>query len=102
MTPARFQAIEEIYRAALDREPDHVSAFMDKACKGDQVLRRKVEALLASRQRVGNFIKDSALDLATRVIEKRQADLLVGQTFGQYRICMRIGRRGLGQIYPAP
>src|SRR5438477_279058 len=61
MTPARFQTIEEIYRAALDREPDQVSAFLDKACKGDQVLRRKVEALLASRQRVGNLIEGETL-----------------------------------------
>src|SRR5438876_1070000 len=49
MTPARFQTIEEIFRSALDQEPDQISAFLDRACRGDEVLRRKVEALLASR-----------------------------------------------------
>src|SRR5205085_11280312 len=101
MTPARFQAIEEIYRAALDREPDQVSAFLDKACKGDQVLRRKVEALLASRQRVGNFIEDSALGVATRIIENEKEDLLDVQTFGHYQISKRIGSDGLGQVHLA-
>ena len=49
MTPARFQTIEEIFLAALEQEPDQVSAFLDTACEGDAVLRREVEALLASR-----------------------------------------------------
>ena len=55
MTPARFQTIEEIFRAALDQEPDQISAFLDTACEGDEVLRRKVEALLASRQRAAEL-----------------------------------------------
>jgi len=79
MTPARFQTIEEIFRAALDQEPDQISAFLDTACKGDEPLRRKVEALLASHQRPGSFIETSAVGLATRIIENEQADLLVGQ-----------------------
>ena len=48
MTPARLQTIEEIFHAALDQEPDQIGAFLDTACAGDELLRRKVEALLAS------------------------------------------------------
>src|SRR4029453_18384286 len=33
MTPARLQTIEEIFRAALDQEPDRISAFLDTAAK---------------------------------------------------------------------
>src|SRR5437016_13031003 len=101
MTPARLQTIEEIYRAALDREPEQTSAFLDTACEGDELLRRKVEALLSSRQRADSFIETSAVGLATRIIENGQADLLVGQTIGHYKLSKRIGTGGMGDVYLA-
>src|SRR6266496_348056 len=101
MTPAQLQTIEEIYRGALNQEPDQIGAFLDTACEGDEVLRRKVEALVASHQRAGSFIETSAVGLATRIIENEQADLLVGRTIGHYKISKRIGTGGMGDVYLA-
>src|SRR6059058_5581624 len=101
MTPARLQTVEEIFHAALDHEPDQVGAFLDTACEGDEVLRRKVEALLASHQRAGSFIETTVAGIATRIIENEQADLLVDQTIGHYKISKRIGTGGMGDVYLA-
>jgi serine/threonine protein kinase len=101
MTPSRFQTIEEIFLAALQQEPDQVNAFLDTACAGDAVLRREVEALLASDQRAGRFIETSSVGLATKVIQNQHADSLVGRTIGHYKISESIGTGGMGEVYLA-
>src|SRR5437762_9999272 len=101
MAPARLQTIEEIFHAALDQEPDQVGAFLDAACEGDELLRRKVEALVASHQQAGGFIETPVAGIATRIIENGQADLLVDRTIGHYKISKRIGTGGMGEVYLA-
>ena len=101
MTPARLQTVEEIFHAALDQEPDRVGAFLDAACEGDEVLRRKVEALLASHQLADAFIETPVAGIAASIVENGQADLLVGRTIGHYKISKRIGTGGMGEVYLA-
>src|SRR5207247_1942799 len=93
--------IEEIFHAALDQEPNQLNAFLDETCAGDEVLRGKVEALLASHQLAGNFIETPVAGLAASIVENRQADLLVGRTIGHYKISKRIGTGGMGDVYLA-
>jgi serine/threonine protein kinase len=101
MTPARFQTIEEIFRAALDQKPDQLCTFLDSACEGDEALRRKVEALLRSRERAASFIETSAVHVATKIIQNGQAESVIGQTIGHYKISKPIGTGGMGEVYLA-
>ena len=102
MNPARFQTIEEIFRAALDQEPDQMSAFLDKACEGDEVLRRKVEALLSftSNEQAAS-LKRQLLVLPRKSFKIGQADPLVDRTIGHYKISESIGTGGMGEVYLA-
>jgi hypothetical protein len=36
MTSAQLRTIEGIFRAALDQQPEQLSAFLDVACEGDE------------------------------------------------------------------
>ncbi len=101
MTAAQLQTIEEIFHAALGHGPDHIDAFLNTACAGDELLRRRVEALLTSHGGADSFIETPAAGIATRIIETGQPDLLVGQTIGHYKLSKLIGAGGMGEVYLA-
>src|SRR2546422_11675661 len=99
--PPRLETVEEIFHAALDCAPDQLNAFLDKSCAGDEVLRCKVEELLAAHQQAGSFIETPVATLDTSIVENGQTDLLVGQTIGHYQISKLIGAGGMGEVYLA-
>jgi hypothetical protein len=49
MNPERWEQIERLYHAALQREPKDRGKFIAEACEGDEELRRELELLLGHR-----------------------------------------------------
>ncbi len=94
--------IEQLFQSALDLAPEQRSAFLDKGCAGDEELRRDVESLLAAHHQAGDFIEDSASDVAAGLLaEGSSPSSLVGRAIGQYEILACIGAGGMGDVYLA-
>jgi serine/threonine-protein kinase len=55
MKPERWNQVEQLYHAALEREPDAREGFLSQACAGDSDLRREVEELLRYDGAAGSF-----------------------------------------------
>ncbi|MCI0456623.1 MAG: serine/threonine protein kinase, partial [Gemmataceae bacterium] len=54
----QMPCVEAIFFAALEKSsPEERAAFLDRACKGDQDLRRQVERLLKCQPKIGNFLE---------------------------------------------
>jgi serine/threonine protein kinase/Flp pilus assembly protein TadD len=85
----------------LNCAPEQMEEFLEKACAGDESLRSQVTVLLASRQRVGNFIQEPVAEMATRILDAEEVDPLAGETFGHYQLVERIGAGGMGEVYLA-
>jgi eukaryotic-like serine/threonine-protein kinase len=47
MHTERWKRIEEVYHAAMEVAPQQRGVFIAEACKGDEDLRKEIEALLA-------------------------------------------------------
>jgi len=87
---------KSIMLEALDRDAIARAEYLDRACGGDDALRRRVAALLEAHLEAGSFLDDIT-------VERPPADpgLNVGDSVGRYRILGHLGEGGFGSVYKA-
>ena len=101
ITPQQWVQLREIFRVAIEHEPQQRKAYLNQACAHDPVLRREIESLLASHDRAEDFIETPAFAGSVKAITDSLADEIEGQRLGQYQIIREIGRGGMGTVYLA-
>src|ERR1700688_584637 len=106
MTPERWQKVEQLCNAALEREASQRAAFLAQACQGDAELRGEVESLLEQEKPAIGFLESVALEAAAAVLANmpggEDGPSLVGREMGCHRIVSLVGAGGMGEAYQPP
>ena len=93
MDPDRWRQVEELYHAALEKNPDTRAAFLQQACGADAALREEVESLLSFAGEADGKLRAAVHEVASQASSQ--------QNLGRYRLIERIGKGGMGVVYRA-
>jgi len=108
------KSAEQLFADALELEPEKRQTFVDRACRGDPALRRRVEELLRKDERAGSFLRwpivrsrqdAAAVDATVSSLDRdHTADVTArfsaGETIAHRFLVVRfIARGGMGEVY---
>jgi non-specific serine/threonine protein kinase len=96
-----WKRIEDIYLEAAELPAEHREDFLDKACVGDDQLRREVESLLRYEEKSGDFMEKTALEVEAKKLSVLQTESMVGAELGSHRILSFVGSGGMATVYRA-
>ena len=102
MTPEQFKRAEQLYFEARDLPAGERTAFLETHCANDEVVRRRVQRMLAQDDETVAFrdVRHGVAD-AMNQHAPEPVGLRPGDRVGRYRIVREIGAGGMGIVYEA-
>jgi non-specific serine/threonine protein kinase/serine/threonine-protein kinase len=93
--------VKELLGSALELPPEHRAGFLASACGADSELRAEIEGLLAASDDASGFIEQPAIAAGVALMERSEAQALIGVNLGRYCIVELLGEGGVGTVYRA-
>jgi eukaryotic-like serine/threonine-protein kinase len=100
MSPERWNRLQEIFLEAGEKQGAERVELLDRACAGDEDLRRSIERMLAAPEGAGDFLM-AAVGRAAGGLMAAAQPVEAGQTVGPYRIVRQLSQGGMGAVYLA-
>jgi serine/threonine protein kinase/Tfp pilus assembly protein PilF len=100
MQAERWQQVERLFHAALQRAPDERAALLAEAFADDEELWHEVESLLAEYARTGGVLENAATDLAADWLQEQEHPTLK-RSLGHFQLLSQLGKGGMGEVYLA-
>jgi non-specific serine/threonine protein kinase/serine/threonine-protein kinase len=102
MNSDKWQKINELFHAAIERAPQERESFLKETCSADETLFQEVGRLVEAHDKAGDFIQEPALPNGFKLLsDENEKPPIAAQQFGVYKIIEEIGRGGMGMVYLA-
>src|SRR5438105_11709218 len=98
MTDTRWRRIDELFVAALERDPSERRRFLILACNDDAALREQVESLLRAHEASSSFLESSIFAEGVELLANEEEPVALPTQIGPYKIEKEIGRGGMGTV----
>ena len=94
----RWRDIENLYHSASAKRPEERTAYLERACSGDEPLLRELESLLAYDALAANFLESDEPAISRTASER---SIGAGEQIGPYLALEFLAKGGMGEVYKA-
>src|SRR5436190_1311285 len=99
------QSEEALFNAAAQLNGAERALFLDGACRGDNALRQRIDALLDGNDAEDSFLepeeRKANVEPSATIVFQLPDDRAPGQVVGRYKLREKIGEGGCGVVYVA-